>query len=213
MIFGLPNGLQGYFLTDGKGERIDIGPTEVVRDTKETSGSVAIVNGLSCMHCHQHGTIPFEDAVRSGAGVFGAARDKVRELYVEPQTINPLLERDSKRFLQALDTAVGPFLKTADDQAKPIEQFAEPIGAIARFHQRDVSLAVAALELGFTSTDELKGAIKSNPQLKKLGLGPLANGQTIKRSDWESREFVTSPFQEVARLIERGTPYIRISND
>ena len=26
MIFGLPNGLQGYFLSDGKGKRIDKAP-------------------------------------------------------------------------------------------------------------------------------------------------------------------------------------------
>src|SRR5207248_3276926 len=43
MIFGLANGLQGYFLADGKGKRINEGPIDVVRDELQTSGSPAIV--------------------------------------------------------------------------------------------------------------------------------------------------------------------------
>ena len=42
MIFGLPNGMQGYFLSDGKGRRIDEGPTDVVSDALKTSGTPAI---------------------------------------------------------------------------------------------------------------------------------------------------------------------------
>ena len=57
IIFNLPNGLQGYLLVDGKGQRIDAGPVEVVSDALRTSGTAAIVDGLSCMACHQRGVI------------------------------------------------------------------------------------------------------------------------------------------------------------
>ena len=36
IIFNLPNGLQGYLLVDGKGERIDEGPIEIVSDASKT---------------------------------------------------------------------------------------------------------------------------------------------------------------------------------
>ena len=66
IIFNLPNGLQGYMLIDAKDKRIDEGPIDVVRDKTETAGSVVVVNGLSCMACHQHGMIKdFNDAVRT----------------------------------------------------------------------------------------------------------------------------------------------------
>lgn len=85
MIFGLPNGLQAYFLADGKGKRkrIDEGPTDVVGDALKTGGTPAIVNGTSCLHCHKHGTIGFTDTVRDGNALFGKPRDKVRRLLPE----------------------------------------------------------------------------------------------------------------------------------
>src|SRR5206468_2229613 len=59
-IFRLPNGLQGYFLADAAGRRIDEGAVSVISDPAETSGTPAVVTGLSCMACHGRGTIPFE---------------------------------------------------------------------------------------------------------------------------------------------------------
>ena len=79
-------------------------PTEVVRDKTETSGSVAIVNGISCMACHQHGPIgDFKDTVRTGHALAGEPRDKVRELYPEAEAMARLLQTDEERFLRALD--------------------------------------------------------------------------------------------------------------
>jgi serine/threonine-protein kinase len=57
VIFNLPNGLQAYLLIDGQDNRIDAGPIEVVSDALKTSGTPAIVNGLSCMSCHKQGMI------------------------------------------------------------------------------------------------------------------------------------------------------------
>ena len=100
IIFNLPNGLQGYLLVDAKGNRIDAGPIEVVGDALKTSGTAAIVTGLSCMACHQHGMIPFKDTIREGLAVAGAARDKVERLFPEKAAMDKLLGRDEARFLQ-----------------------------------------------------------------------------------------------------------------
>src|SRR5262249_14865434 len=99
IIFHLPNGLQGYMLVNGKDERIDEGPPDVVRDKNETAGrATAIVNGLSCMACHQHGMIrdSVRDEVRDGAGVQGEARDKVRRLYLKREEMDKLLAADEE---------------------------------------------------------------------------------------------------------------------
>jgi Planctomycete cytochrome C len=47
IIFSLPNGLQAYLLVDGKGQRIDKGPTAIVSDPRRPDR--AVENGLSCI--------------------------------------------------------------------------------------------------------------------------------------------------------------------
>lgn len=208
VIFSLPNGLQGYYLINAKGERIDEGPIAVVRDLSQTSGSPVVVNGISCMHCHQHGMIPFKDTVRQGLGVFGGAREKALALYTPREQMDETVQKDRKKFLSAVDEAMGAFLKVGEHKEKTVDQIEEPVGAVARSYQRDVSLADAAIELGIEDANELKIAVRVNPQLKKLGLGPIVDGNSVKRTEWESRRYVTSPFQEAARLLDRGTPLI-----
>ena len=206
MIFSLPNGLQGYMLTDGAGNKIDRGPIEVVRDSKETAGTPEIVNGLSCIHCHRHGMITFQDTLRDGLGVFGEPRRKVRSLYVERPAMNRVVAADRARFLNALEQAIGPFLQTGDDADKAIDQFAEPVGAIARMYQRDLGPEQAALELGIDSPTRLRELVSANTELQKLGLGPLARGEAIKRAEWESTAAFVSPFQEASRILGLATP-------
>ncbi len=212
IIFSLPNGLQGYMLVDKDGNRIDEGPIAVVRDLKEISGTPVVVNGISCMHCHQHGMIQFKDTVRDGLAVFGELREKAQDLIPIQEDMSKYVKRDSKRFLISLDEATGPFLKVNEDKGKKIEQFPEPIGAIARFYSRRISLEQASLEIGIEDPEKLRTAIKYNANLKRIGLGPLANGDKINRAEWESREFITSPMQESARILELATPLFFIGS-
>lgn len=207
MIFGLANGLQGYFLADGKGKRIDAGPLDVVSDSLKTSGTPAIVNGMSCMHCHKHGMIGFTDSIRDGNAVFGDARDKVRALYPEKKVMDTLVKADEERFLAALGKTVGPFLQVGEDAKKPIREFGEPVGETTRAYLlKDVTLGRAAAELGLEKPDTLGGMIRGNPALKELGILPLANGKTVKRDDWEAVDVTASLFQDVALALRLGTP-------
>src|SRR5205807_950462 len=113
-------------LINGKDERIDEGPIEVVSDSLRTSGTAKIVNGLSCMACHKHGVVTeFTDDVREGTSAQGAARDAVRRLYPTPEAMKPLLQRDVDRFTAALEKATGPFLKVGPDANKDIKEFEE----------------------------------------------------------------------------------------
>jgi serine/threonine-protein kinase len=207
-IFHLPNGLQGYFLVNGKDGRIDQGPEDVVSDNKKTSGTPAIVNGLSCMYCHRHGMIRFTDEIRESTSVGGAARVKVRRLFPEQKKMEELLRKDEARFMTALDQAIGPFLKVGKNKETPIEKLTgEPVGELARRYKL-VALGVetVAAELGYEKVNEFETLLKISPELRDLGLGPLAKaGGSIKRFEWE-RIGATSLFQRVARRLKKGTP-------
>jgi serine/threonine-protein kinase len=211
LIFHLPNGLQGYLLVDDKGKRIDEGPTEVVSDTNKSSGTVTIVNGLSCMVCHKHGMIRdgVRDELRDGSGVAGDARAKLLQLHRQPDDFDALMKSDEDRFLSALDRAMGRFLKVGADETKDIREFTdEPVGRVVRAYHRDVTLQDAAAELGMADGRELASAINGNDRLRQLGLGPLAAGGTLKRDVWASQKQRLSPFQRAALELDRGAPHL-----
>jgi len=211
LIFHLPNGLQGYLLVDDKGKRIDEGPTDVVSDTNKSSGTVTIVNGLSCMVCHKHGMIRegFRDELFAGNGVSGDARTKVRQLHRKPEEFDALMKGDQDRFVASLDRAMGRYLKVGADQKKDIREFTdEPIGRAARAYHRDLSLDDAAVELGFEDGRQLAAAINGNDRLRQLGLGALVNGGSMKRSAWASQNQRLSPFQRASSELDRGSPHL-----
>lgn len=53
IIFLLRNGLHDYYLATADGKRLDRVPTEIVQDRKRAD--VAIINGISCLACHDRG--------------------------------------------------------------------------------------------------------------------------------------------------------------
>ncbi|HEX3870775.1 MAG TPA: c-type cytochrome, partial [Pirellulales bacterium] len=110
IIFNLPNGLQAYFLTDGKGTRIDKGPIAIVRDPRRPDS--AVVNGLSCMSCHSSGMIPKDDQVRATVLATSSVYKKeeveiVKALYPEKADFDALLRTDAERFANAVAKAGG----------------------------------------------------------------------------------------------------------
>ena len=62
IIFNLPNGLQGYYLVDGTGRRLDEAPISIVSNPAASDPTVR--NGLSCIGCHTEGMKEFTDEVR-----------------------------------------------------------------------------------------------------------------------------------------------------
>lgn len=62
-IFSLPNGLHGYLITDAAGNRLDGAPTNVVVDPNRIQKDGVVLNGVSCMNCHQRGMKRQDDDV------------------------------------------------------------------------------------------------------------------------------------------------------
>ena len=210
IIFSLPNGLQAYLLVDGKGHRIDSGPAEVVGDALRTSGTTLVVAGLSCMACHQHGIIRFQDRLRAGAAVAGSAREKLERLVPSKGEWDKILDGDVAQFLAAAELATGPFLRVGADKAKPVRDFPEPISTVARLYQKDLGTDEVVAELGLEDAKDLLARIRANPALERLGLRVLSDGGTLKRAEWDSlKDRTLSTFHEVNLQIRRGTPQRR----
>lgn len=150
IIFSLPNGFQGYYLSTSKGTQLDIAPTTIVGDTGGVTGRPDVVNGLSCMICHSGGmkeqpgnTKSVTDLVRAVAkGDFTAAEEEaILRLYPEQKVIDDIIAEDRATFKRALEAA-------------GIKQGSvEPVGALSMPFEEKLTMARAAAELGFTAKD------------------------------------------------------------
>jgi tetratricopeptide (TPR) repeat protein len=210
IIFNLPNGLQGYLLVDGRGRRIDKGPTEVVSDPRRPDR--AVENGLSCMSCHARGLIEKADQVRGhvrrNARAFARPDvGSVLALYPPADTFTALLREDARRFQDAVARTGAPLSAT------------EPVAALALRFEAELDLPLAAAEAG-VAPDELVRALERSPELGKH-LGPLrVEGGTVQRQVFVvafpdlAAELKLGAFRapravEAARLVRRGDELAR----
>ncbi|HLG12909.1 MAG TPA: hypothetical protein VJH03_00075 [Blastocatellia bacterium] len=180
IIFNLPNGLQAYFLANGQGRRIDAAPVGIVADRNNPDDPV-IRNGRSCMSCHFDGIRPFRDDVRpviSRQTVGFFERDRALAVYPPQETLDRLIERDRLRFERAVEQA----------GARSPNVQAEPINALARRFNAEVTASQAAGELGLDVRDFV-ARVRRSAALVALGYGQfLVPDGALKRDAWE-RDF------------------------
>ena len=175
MIFNLPNGLQGYLITDTQGNRINAAPTSIVTDKFAPDKTVR--NGLACMRCHDKGMKRFADNIRPAIENLpgGSMFDKkdILRLYPIKKEMDELLDIDEGKFLAAMEQVLG----------EPQER--EPLADISRgFIDNAIALEKAASELGLKDTGSLK-SIFALPQFTRFGLASLTEGGVIRRDTWE----------------------------
>ena len=104
VIFNLPNGLQGYYLVNASGFRLDDAPINIVSNPAASDPTVR--NGLSCIGCHTEGMKTFEDEVRSVIESNATpAYDKAQalRLYAEQSEMDALVQEDTDRYKEALE--------------------------------------------------------------------------------------------------------------
>ena len=174
-IFNLPNGLQGYYLANASGFRLDDAPINIVSNPAASDPTVR--NGLSCFGCHTEGMKTFEDQVRSVIESNATpAYDKAQalRLYVEQSEIDALVQEDMERYRDALEATGG----TVDD--------IEPISRFHEVFQGPVDAAYAAAVVGL-ETEAFLQKIRENIGLQNIGLLVLEgeNG-SMKRDAWTS---------------------------
>ena len=199
VVFNLPNGLQGYYISDASGNRIDEAPTNIV--SNPAASNPAVRNGLSCIGCHTEGMKTFEDEVRAVVekAPAGQVKDQALRLYVEQSVIDALVEEDTERYRVALEKTGGIF-----GGIEPVHRFHEefhyPVGAVH---------AAAAVGL---ETEAFLQEVNDKPSLQRLGLAGLLEGGDVSRDAWTSNfaqviSALNSPDDTPAQPIEPGTDY------
>ncbi len=189
-IFNLPNGLQGYYIANATGFRLDAAPINIVSNPAASDPTVR--TGLSCFGCHIEGLNTFEDQVRSVINdTTNPTYDKAQalRLYVAKSEMDALVQEDIDRYRQALEETGGAF-----GDIEPISRFHE-------VYQGPVDAAYAAAVVGL-ETEAFLEKIRENLGLQNLGLLVLTSG-SVKRDVW------TSSFEDIVVALDfpdRFTP-------
>ncbi len=179
VIFNLPNGLQGYYIVDATGSRLDAAPISIVSDPAASDPTVR--TGLSCFGCHIEGMNTFEDQVRAVIeSNTNPTYDKAQalRLYVEKADMDVRVQEDIETYRAALEETGGAF-----DDIEPISRFHEAF-------EGPVDVAHAAAVVGL-ETEDLLEKIRENTGLQNAGLLVLESNGSMKRDTW------TSSFQDV----------------
>ena len=195
-IFNLPNGLQAYYLTTAKGDRLDEAPINIVSNAGARDPVVR--NRLSCMGCHTEGMKTFEDQVRP---VIEQSRnpsyDKAQalRLYAEKSEMDTLVREDIARYRRAIEAAGGVF-----GGSEPIQQLVKQFGG-------PLDATHAAAEVGLETADFFK-KIRENRTLRKVGLLRLMVKPAAKPDTWEpqygtvKRDVWESQFAEIVSALQ-----------
>ena len=184
VVFSLPNGLQAYYLSDAKSNRLDVAPIDIVSNPAASDQRVR--NGLSCIGCHTEGMKTFEDTVRQAieqTPVTLYNKEHALQLYVEQSVMDALVEGDAKRYKDALEQTGGTI-----GGIEPIHRFYEAF-------QKPITTSHAAAALGL-GTETFIQKISGNINLQSLGLHVFSNQGTIKRDIWTAR------FQEIVYILD-----------
>lgn len=176
MIFNLDNGLQGYFIANAAGVRLDKAPSNVVQDPASRDGAVEA--GLSCMNCHQvDGQLPKNDEIRDfqlNAGVNAQQIERVLAVYVPHPTLQSAFDADQNRYRTAraalgVDALSNTSMHQLDDR-----------------HLGVLDIDDVAAVLGLPGAD-LKRAIDASPQAFPPEIVTLrTQGGSIQRDAFET---------------------------
>ena len=185
VIFNLPNGLQGYYLVNASGFRLDEAPINIVSNPAASDPTVR--NGLSCIGCHTEGMKTLEDQVRSVIeSNTNPPYDKAQalRLYVEKSDMDARVSGDMERYRGALEATGG-----AIGGVEPISRFHEAF-------QGAVDAAYAAAVVGLETQTFLE-RVRENTGLQNVGLLALDNENgSVQRDTW------TSSFRDVMYALD-----------
>ena len=184
-IFNLPNGLQGYYLANSSGFRLDDAPINIVSNPAASDPTVR--NGISCIGCHTEGMKTFEDQVRSAIeSTTNPSYNKAQalRLYVEQSVMDARVGEDMERYREALEATGG-----AVGGVEPISRFHETF-------QGPIDAAYAAAVVGL-ETDTFLERVHENSGLQNVGLLALDNANgSVKRDTW------TSSFRDIISALD-----------
>jgi len=199
MIFSLPNGLQGYYICDAQGQRLDEAPTSIVTD--KFAADAVVRNGLGCIRCHDRGLKSFRDDVRPAIEQLGSGsrfdKREILRLYPTREVIDAAVEADRAQFLQAVDHLSQ---NLGDPVRAAVDRWQEPLAHVSRrFTDFPLAYPIAVGELGVKDPDGWQSLFRGS-SLASLGVFPLSAGGVVRRQTWEDL------FDDVVLLTGTGIP-------
>ena len=175
VIFNLPNGLQGYYLVNSSGFRLDEAPINIVSNPAASDPTVR--NGISCIGCHTEGMKTFEDEVRSVIESNPNPpynKAQALRLYVEQSVMDARVSEDMETYRLALEATGGEFAGV------------EPVSRFHEAFQGPIDAAYAAAVVGL-QTETFLARVRENTGLQNVGLLALDNANgSVKRDTWTS---------------------------
>jgi mono/diheme cytochrome c family protein len=196
MIFRLPNGMQGYYVSDARGNRLNAAPTSIVVD-KFASDRV-VRNGLGCIRCHSRGIKDFGDVIHDIVETLpsrpGFDKQNALRMYPDRETWEKTVDKDLATFAEAMKQ-----LEIDVDGTEPLS----PV--TSQYLDTTVTLDAAASQLGITAED-LLGCCRS-PSFAHMGLAPFAVGGAIRRDSFEEN------FDAIVRHLGLGIPIVPIDGN
>lgn len=180
-------GAQHYFLSNGKGERVEFGDPRVVHDRVSGERDI-VITWKSCVACHTQGIIEMKNelpqVLEEGVDLKAQEhrRQEIKAFYLS--NINRLARRDQDDYTEFVRDCNG---------LSPQEN-ANQLAAARDWYAAPLSLDQAAREVGARDARELADAVSLSP---KARLGRLIlSGKPIPRVVWEQ-----SGYAEAALLL------------
>jgi len=173
-IFNLPNGFQGYYVANAKGDRLAEAPVGIVIDPAQNNGTVT--NGASCHSCHNAGMITFTDTVRqfvleNKVKFDNATFEAVMNQYPTATEFQRAMDADSELHVRSVEKSGIP-RGTPDSVSR----------MYLDFQLGNVTAKIAAGELQVTEAELRDNLQLLDPKLQNLG----AEGGYVDRDIFQS---------------------------
>ena len=200
VIFTMPNGMQGYMLVNGAGQKISVADTAIVRDIRRRDGVVA--NGISCFGCHAPdgmirpvSTNQMQNFIQGHVADFSNKEfNEISALY--PAVLSPdVLTSDSARYRGAANALDGGGPERGALQYLPFVGFVSDYesnlgfrGAAAEFNQDPAHLQSHGARQRRRQSDPAERPQGSSDLSRRLrlrlaGSGGQDRGETVLRQD------------------------------
>lgn len=180
-IFGMPNKLQGFFIADKKGNRLQEAVINIAVDPDNNhpflgSAPGVVEVGISCNHCHGGGVNVFTDQglynTQKTAGLTAQELNAIRQLYPVQAVWNTAFNSYNTTFLTAHKQVTSNPLATSLN--------GEPTWLSDRAYQDVQTIDQVAAEFG-VSTDEFKECMFHEPDLaSEIGLSDPVLGKVTR---------------------------------
>jgi hypothetical protein len=181
IIASLPNGLQGYFLTDGKGKRIDVADINVALDKESKYKDPQVWAARNCISCHTQGLRDINDEVRKMKLDIVDQKEarRIVDLYFAVG-MKEVLSHDQALYKLAIAKA------TRWENLPPLtpEATATTFEKMTRdYIDQPVTLAMAARELGYRE-DQVRNVLNNSVGIDHTLKAMLAGG-VARRDQFE----------------------------